>query len=84
MPRPVLDKDTFNFSVSLLARLKIRVIYSSYHCLCKAQKAREEDNGFKTSTVRNNRLKIKIVLIIAKSGAYIRSELKEFRTVSTI
>ena len=33
MPRPVLDKDTFNFSVSLLARLKIRGIYSSYHCL---------------------------------------------------
>ena len=49
--------------------------------LCKAHKAREEDNGFKTSTVRNNRLKIKIALMIAKSGAYIRSELKEFRTV---
>lgn len=49
MSRPVLYKDTFHFSVTLLARLKIRGIYSNYHrlfvvAIVQSEKAREEDN----------------------------------------
>ena len=47
MSRPVLDKDTFHFSVTLLARLKIRGIYSNYHrsfvvAIVQSEKARED------------------------------------------
>lgn len=46
MSRPVLDKDTFHFSVTLLARTLLSPFVCSGNCAKRESQRRLEDNDF--------------------------------------